>query len=105
MSTADRIPLYQKIQDYIRDLIESEGLKEGDRIPTEKELMGKFNVSKITVVNALSGLANEKFITRVPGRGSFVSGRGRIFPRNRTRAPREPDSRSPNSANRAGGPA
>ncbi|QHW29902.1 substrate-binding domain-containing protein [Paenibacillus rhizovicinus] len=77
MSTADRIPLYQKIQDYIRDLIESEGLKEGDRIPTEKELMEQFNVSKITVVNALSGLANEKFITRVPGRGSFVSGRGK----------------------------
>ncbi|MBM7564786.1 substrate-binding domain-containing protein [Paenibacillus sacheonensis] len=77
MSTADRIPLYQKIQDYIRDLIVSEGLKEGDRIPTEKELMEKFNVSKITVVNALSGLANEKFITRVPGRGSFVSGKGR----------------------------
>ncbi|MBO7743311.1 LacI family DNA-binding transcriptional regulator [Paenibacillus sp. MWE-103] len=77
MSTADRVPLYQKIQDYIRDLIESEGLKEGDRIPTEKELMERFNVSKITVVNALSGLANEKVISRVPGRGSFVSGRAK----------------------------
>ncbi|MFC4810451.1 GntR family transcriptional regulator [Paenibacillus sp. GCM10023250] len=75
MSTADRVPLYQKIQDYIRDLIESAGLKEGDRIPTEKELMERFNVSKITVVNALSGLANEKVISRVPGRGSFVSGK------------------------------
>ncbi len=38
MNTTDRIPLYQKIQDYIRTLIESKGLKEGDRIPTEKEL-------------------------------------------------------------------
>lgn len=74
MNAADRIPLYQKIQDYLRDLIESDGLKEGDRIPTEKELMERFNVSKITVVNALTGLANEKIITRVPGRGSFVSG-------------------------------
>ncbi|TJY41110.1 LacI family transcriptional regulator [Cohnella pontilimi] len=73
MNTTDRIPLYQKIQDYIRDQIESEGLKAGDRIPTEKELMEKFNVSKITVVNALSGLANEKIISRVPGRGSFVN--------------------------------
>ncbi|WNQ14252.1 GntR family transcriptional regulator [Paenibacillus aurantius] len=75
MNTTERTPLYQKIQDYIRDLINSRGLKEGDRIPTEKELMELFNVSKITVVNALSGLANEKIITRVPGRGSFVSGR------------------------------
>jgi GntR family transcriptional regulator of arabinose operon len=74
MNTTDRIPLYQKVQDYLRELIESDGLKEGDRIPTEKELMERFNVSKITVVNALTGLANEKIITRVPGRGSFVSG-------------------------------
>ncbi|WP_219839139.1 substrate-binding domain-containing protein [Paenibacillus sp. R14(2021)] len=75
MNTADRIPLYQKIQDYIRELIDAEELKEGERIPTEKELMEQFNVSKITVVNALTGLANEKIITRVPGRGSFVSER------------------------------
>lgn len=73
MNTTDRIPLYQKIQDYIRSLIVTEGLKEGERIPTEKELMDQFNVSKITVVNALTGLANENWITRVPGRGSFVS--------------------------------
>ncbi|MBB3111676.1 GntR family transcriptional regulator of arabinose operon [Paenibacillus phyllosphaerae] len=75
MNTNDRVPLYQKIQDYIRELIDSAGLKEGERIPTEKELMERFNVSKITVVNALTGLANEKIITRVPGRGSFVSDR------------------------------
>jgi GntR family transcriptional regulator of arabinose operon len=75
MNTTERVPLYQKIQEYIRDQIDSEGLKAGDRIPTEKELMEQFHVSKITVVNALSGLANEKIISRVPGRGSFVSGR------------------------------
>ncbi|TFE27531.1 GntR family transcriptional regulator [Cohnella luojiensis] len=74
MNKADRIPLYQKIQEYIRGQIDSDGLKAGDRIPTEKELMERFNVSKITVVNALSGLANKKIINRVPGRGSFVNG-------------------------------
>jgi GntR family transcriptional regulator of arabinose operon len=73
LNETDRVPLYQKIQDYIRTLIQSEGLLDGDRIPTEKELMDRFNVSKITVVNALSRLGNEKIITRVPGRGSFVN--------------------------------
>ncbi|MGC5776826.1 GntR family transcriptional regulator [Paenibacillus pabuli] len=73
MSTNDRIPLYQQIQDYIRKFIASEKMKPGDRIPTEKELMDQFNVSKITVVNALTGLANEKLIARVPGKGSFVA--------------------------------
>jgi len=73
MNTTDRVPLYQQVQEYIRVLIGSEALKEGERIPTEKELMERFNVSKITVVNALSGLAADGVITRVPGRGSFVS--------------------------------
>jgi Transcriptional regulators len=73
MNSTDRVPLYQQIQDYVRDLIVSSGLQEGDRIPTEKELMERFQVSKITVVNALTGLANEGLIKRVPGRGSFVS--------------------------------
>jgi len=35
--------------------------------------MERFGVSKITVVNALAGLVNEKIITRVPGKGTFVS--------------------------------
>jgi GntR family transcriptional regulator of arabinose operon len=73
MNSTVRTPLYQKVQDYIRELIATEGLKAGDRIPTEKELMRLFNVSKITVVNAMVGLANDRIITRVPGKGSFVS--------------------------------
>ncbi|EHB62487.1 MULTISPECIES: GntR family transcriptional regulator [Paenibacillus] len=73
MSVNDRIPLYQQIQDYIKQVIATENMKPGDRIPTEKELMDQFRVSKITVANALTGLANEKIISRVPGKGSFVA--------------------------------
>ncbi|WP_098745223.1 GntR family transcriptional regulator [Paenibacillus sp. EZ-K15] len=73
MSSTERIPLYQRVQEYIRDLITSKVLKVGDRIPTEKELMERFGVSKITVVNALAGLVNERIITRMPGKGTFVS--------------------------------
>jgi len=76
MSTNERVPLYQQIQDYIRDIIAVEEMKTGDRIPTEKELMERFQVSKITVANALTGLANEQVITRVPGKGSFVADKG-----------------------------
>lgn len=78
MNSTVRTPLYQKIQDYIRELIATEGLKAGDRIPTEKDLMKLFNVSKITVVNAMVGLANDGIISRVPGKGSFVSNDGQV---------------------------
>jgi len=73
MNTNDRVPLYQQIQDYVRNIITTQKMKPGDRIPTEKELMDQFQVSKITVANALTGLANEKLIARVPGKGSFVA--------------------------------
>ncbi|MDH6674836.1 GntR family transcriptional regulator of arabinose operon [Paenibacillus sp. LBL] len=86
MSANDRIPLYQQIQDYIRHVIASENMKPGDRIPTEKELMDQFHVSKITVANALTGLANEKLIARVPGKGSFVAEEADIPPATSTAA-------------------
>ncbi|MGY5343541.1 GntR family transcriptional regulator [Paenibacillus glucanolyticus] len=86
MSANDRIPLYQQIQDYIRHVIASENMKPGDRIPTEKELMDQFHVSKITVANALTGLANEKLIARVPGKGSFVAEEADIPPATSTTA-------------------
>ncbi|MCJ8014955.1 substrate-binding domain-containing protein [Paenibacillus sp. KQZ6P-2] len=72
MNMNTRVPLYQKIQQYILEQIRTNGLQPGERIPTEKELMEQFNVSKITVVKALSGLADEHIIDRVPGKGSFV---------------------------------
>ena len=37
--------------------------------------MEEFNVSRITVANALTQLAKEGWIYRIPGRGSFVQGK------------------------------
>ena len=42
--------------------------------------MDQFHVSKITVANALTGLANEKLIARVPGKGSFVAEEADFLP-------------------------
>lgn len=69
----DRQPLYIQIQQYFKDLIAQEKLKENDKIPSEKELMEQFDVSRITVANALVQLAKDGWIYRIPGRGSFVS--------------------------------
>jgi GntR family transcriptional regulator of arabinose operon len=71
---SDRQPLYMKIQDHFKQLILKGELKENDKIPSEKELMEQFGVSRITVANALIQLAKDGWIYRIPGRGSFVSG-------------------------------
>jgi GntR family transcriptional regulator of arabinose operon len=70
----DRQPLYIQIQDYFKDQILAGQLKNNDKIPSEKELMEKFEVSRITVATALVQLAKEGWIYRIPGRGSFVEG-------------------------------
>lgn len=74
MGTHERSPLYIQIQNYFKDLIQSKQLVENDKIPTEKELLDQFNVSRITVANALAELARDGWIYRIPGRGSFVKG-------------------------------
>ncbi|QAY65256.1 GntR family transcriptional regulator [Paenibacillus protaetiae] len=73
MMNHDRQPLYMQIQDYFKEQIAAQELKANDKIPSEKELMEQFGVSRITVANALVQLAKEGWIYRIPGRGSFVS--------------------------------
>lgn len=68
----ERVPLYMQIQQHFKDLILHGQLKENDKIPSEKELMEQFDVSRITVANALMQLAKDGWIYRIPGRGSFV---------------------------------
>ncbi len=74
LMSQEREPLYIQIQNHFKQLISSRKLVEDDRIPTEKELIDQFQVSRITVANALADLANEGWIYRIPGRGSYVKG-------------------------------
>ncbi|MHB1612181.1 MAG: GntR family transcriptional regulator [Sulfobacillus sp.] len=68
------VPLYRQIQDYIRTQIEAKEWVVGDQIPTEQQLGQKFGVSRITVVKAVSRLADEGFLRKEQGRGTFVTG-------------------------------
>ncbi|CAM4387152.1 GntR family transcriptional regulator [Paenibacillus phoenicis] len=69
----ERKPLYMQIQQHFKEMILQGKLRENDKIPSEKELMEQFDVSRITVANALMQLAKDGWIYRIPGRGSFVS--------------------------------
>jgi len=68
-----KLALYKQIQEHIMNKIQSGQLRPKDRIASEQELMSEFNVSKITVKNALTALADEGIIIRVQGKGSFVA--------------------------------
>lgn len=67
------IPLYQQIYNYFYDRIKTGVLKKNDQIPTERELMESFIVSRITVKNAINKLQEDGYVTRIPGKGTFVN--------------------------------
>lgn len=67
-----KMPLYKQIKQQIKDKIISGELRYKDRVPSEQEIMDEYQVSKITVKNALIGLAEEGWVTRIQGKGTFV---------------------------------
>lgn len=67
----DAAPLYRQLYRELLRLVES--LTPGDRFPSERELVEMYQVSRITVHQALRDLVQSDHIRRVQGRGTFVS--------------------------------
>lgn len=65
--------LYIKIYNDFKEKILTGTLKSGDRVPTEKEIIEQYGVSRITAIKAMQKLEQEKLITRMRSKGSFVS--------------------------------
>lgn len=63
----------ERIRDAVSDYIRANGLKAGDRIPTEAELCAAFGVSRPSVREALRLLEQERLIVTEHGRGRFVT--------------------------------
>ena len=66
-------PLYATIKNHIIQSVHSGDLKPGDKIPSESELVEKFDVSRMTVNRALRELKDEGIVVRLAGVGSFVA--------------------------------
>jgi GntR family transcriptional regulator len=69
---AAKQPLYGQIADQLRDAIQRGDLPPGEQLPTEQQLMERYDVSRNTVRLALGALSNEGLISSSQGRGSFV---------------------------------
>jgi GntR family transcriptional regulator len=66
-------PLYSVIASEAQELIASGQWRDGDRLPPERELCGRFDVSRATLRQALAELEDRGLVTRHQGRGTFVS--------------------------------
>ena len=63
---------HQRIAGDLRALIHNGTLAAGDRLPTEQELVAKYQTSRTPVRQALATLANEGLIETATSRGTFV---------------------------------
>jgi GntR family transcriptional repressor for pyruvate dehydrogenase complex len=63
----------ERIARQIKDTILSGAIKSGDRLPPERELVERFQASRISIREALKNLEASGLLTIKPGSGVFVS--------------------------------
>lgn len=71
---------YEKVKDYLCGIIEKS--ESGSLLPSEYDLCGTLQVSRVTVRTALAQLEEEHLIIRKKGKGSFVPEKNGLTSRN-----------------------
>ena len=69
----DKTPLYDLIEQNLRELILRGQLTPGEAVPSEWELVDLYGVSRLTVRSALDDLTRQGWLIRRHGVGTFVS--------------------------------
>ncbi len=66
------LPKYYRIKQQLKDLIPSWEKSGKDPIPSERELIDQFGVSRITIRRAIDELVKEGYLFRIQGKGTYV---------------------------------
>jgi len=66
------VPKYLQIENWLKQQIDIEMFKEGDRLPSEIELAQKCDVSRATLRQAVSSLVDSGLLVRKKGLGTYV---------------------------------
>ncbi len=69
---ADDRPPYRQIAAALREAITAERLAPGDRLPSESELVERYDVARMTARQAIQELRTEGLVVAEHGRGVFV---------------------------------
>lgn len=73
ISNNSSIPIYEQLENAIKEAIFSNELKEEDMLPSVRNLANDLKISFLTVKRAYDELEQEGFIKTVQGKGSFVA--------------------------------
>ncbi len=72
LRNTDKAPIYEQIKEQIKDAILSDELKEGETLPSIRQLARDLQISVITTTRAYTDLEQEGFVAIQQGRGCFV---------------------------------
>lgn len=73
LSPIKNIRIYEKVMEEIKNLVRKGNLKRGDKLPSERDLSEKFQVSRTSVREALRVLEMFGFIESKHGEGNFIN--------------------------------
>lgn len=73
ISNNSSVPIYEQIENAIKEAIFSNELKEEDMLPSVRNLANDLKISFLTVKRAYDELEREGFIKTVQGKGSFIA--------------------------------
>ena len=68
----ERAPQYYILKKVLEEKIENEEFPADEPIPSERELMEMYQVSRITVRKAVDELVNEGYLYKIQGKGTYV---------------------------------
>lgn len=86
---ASGLPVYRQVATALREKINSGEFEPGMRLPSERELIETYGVSRITVREAIGLLRAEGLVTAEHGKGVFVRPPNRVQRLSRSRLSRE----------------
>lgn len=68
----DSRPIYEQLEEKLRRMILSGAIREGERLPSVRELAGQLAINPNTIQRAYRELEQAGFIYSIPGKGSFA---------------------------------
>lgn len=78
MNWTDGAPIYRQLREHIKAMILDGALKEGDALPSVRQVSADFQLNPITVSKAYQELVDENLVEKRRGLGMYVNEGARL---------------------------